>query len=126
MLLHILVLSSPNFRIHPSSDPESVPPWPEIPESFCASDSTASSVILTGIKIGVYSYVSNISQEGIVLLGYFSFKNYMTVLLIVSVQYAEKFQVAKLPPFLFHRLIIRLWAIFPSGQGSKTFDDVPP
>ena len=52
------VLSSPNFSSHPCSASESVPPGPELPESLRATDSTASSVMSTGIKIGVSSYVS--------------------------------------------------------------------
>ena len=81
-----IVLSSPNFRSHPCSDSECVLPGPELPESFRATDFTDSSVMSTGMKIGVSSYVSNVSQEGIVLLGYFPSKTDATVSLIVPVQ----------------------------------------
>ena len=64
-----LVLYLPNFRSNTCSASESVPPGPELPRKFCATDYTASSVMSTGMKIGVSSYVSNIAQEGIVLLG---------------------------------------------------------
>ena len=86
ILVRILVLSSPSFRSHPCSAPESVLPETELPKHFCATDYTASSVMSTGIKIGVSSYVSSIAQEGIVSLGCFTSKNDVTVSLIVPVQ----------------------------------------
>ena len=66
ILLHSLLISSPKFKICTSRASESLPPGTELPTSFCASDSTASSVMSTGIKIGVFSYVSNVTHEGIV------------------------------------------------------------
>ena len=85
-LVRSLLLFSQNFRSHPCSASKSVPPGPELPESLCATYSTASSVILTEIKIGVYSYVYNVAQEGTVLLGCFPSKPDATVLLIVPVR----------------------------------------
>ena len=81
-----LVMSSPNFISHPYSASESVTPGPELPESFCATDSMDSYVMSTGIKIDVSSYFSNVAQEEIVSLGCFPFKTDTTVLLIVPVQ----------------------------------------
>ena len=46
-------LSTPNFKIHPCRDSESVPPRPELPESFRVTNLTASSIMSKGIKIGV-------------------------------------------------------------------------
>ena len=86
MLFHSLVLFSQNFRGHPCSASESVPHGIDLPVSSRTTDSTASSVILTGIKIGVSSYISNVAQEGIFLLGFFSSKTDVMVLLIVPVQ----------------------------------------
>ena len=43
---------------------ESIPTGPETPESFCAINLTESSVISTGIKIGILLYISNVAQEG--------------------------------------------------------------
>ena len=58
-LVRSLFLSSPDFKIHPCKASESVPPGPELPESFRATDLTAYFMISTGIKIGVSEYVSN-------------------------------------------------------------------
>ena len=41
-----------------------MPPVPKLPKSFRAKDLTASSIIFTGIKIGVLSYTSNVEQWG--------------------------------------------------------------
>ena len=110
-LVRSLVMSSPNFRSHAYSASESVPPGPELPESFFTTDYTASSVMSTGTKICVSSYVSNVPQEGIVLLGCFPSKTDVTVSFILPVRSSANFQVEKLPPFLFHRQIVRLRAI---------------
>ena len=79
------VMSSPNLRSHPCSALESVPLGTEIHESFRATDSTASSVMYTGMKIGVSLYVSNVAQEGMFLLGCFASKTDAPVFLIVPV-----------------------------------------
>ena len=57
----------------------------DLPERFRATDSTDSSVMLTGMKIGVSVYVSNVAQEGIFSLVFFPSKIDLTVLLIVPV-----------------------------------------
>ena len=74
-LVRSLVLSSTNFRRHPCSASKSVPPVSGLLEIFRATDSTASSVMLTGMKIGVSSYVFNVAQEGFVCDWMFSFQN---------------------------------------------------
>ena len=84
-----LVISSPNFMIHTCSDSEPVPPRPEPPKSLRVTNSTASYVMLTGIKIGVSLYVSNVTHEGIVSLGFPPSKTDATVSLIVYVRYSD-------------------------------------
>ena len=98
-LVRSIVLSSPNFRSHTCSTSKSVPPGPELPKRFRDTDSTASSVMSTGIKISVSSYVSNVAQERIVSLGYFPSKTDVIVLLIVPVQYTANSSGYKTPPF---------------------------
>ena len=101
-LVRSLILHPPNFRRHPCSDTDSVPLGPELPESLCATDSTASYVMSTGIKIGVYSYVSNVAQEGIVLLGFPPSKTDAVVSLITPVRYsANSSSCTPPPPHLF-------------------------
>ena len=55
MLVCSLVLPSPDIISHPCSASDSVTPGPDLPESFRATDSTASYMMLTRIKIGVSS-----------------------------------------------------------------------
>ena len=98
-LVHSILLSSPNFRNHPCSASDSVPPGPELTKSFCATDSTASSVVSTGIKIGVYPYVSNVAQGGFFSLGCFPSKTNVTALLIVTVQSIANSSGCKTLPF---------------------------
>ena len=88
-LVRSLVLSYPNFRSHPCSASESVLAGPELPESFRATDSTASSVMSTGMKISVSPYVSNVVQEVIVLIACFPSKTDVTVSLIVPVRSSD-------------------------------------
>ena len=57
-------LSSTNFKRHPCRDYESIPPRTEIPHNFHVTNLTTSSVMSTGIKIGVLSYAFNIEQAG--------------------------------------------------------------
>ena len=64
-------------------------PGTDLPESFRATDSTASSVMSTGMKICVSLYISNIVQEGPFLIGLFSTKD-VTIWLIVSVRFPAK------------------------------------
>ena len=92
-------MSSPNFRSHPCSSSKSVSPGPELPESFRATDSMASSVISTEMKIGISSYVSNVAQKGIVLLGCFPSKTDVKVLFIVPIQSSSNSSDFKIPPF---------------------------
>ena len=47
-----LFLSSPNFKIHPCKASESVPPGTDLPEFFCATDLTVSSV-MSLIKVNI-------------------------------------------------------------------------
>ena len=53
------------------------------------TDSTESSVMYTGIKIGVSSYVSIVTQEGIFLCGGFPARTDITVLLLMPVIYSD-------------------------------------
>ena len=99
MLVRSLVLSSQNFRSHPCSASDSMPPGPELPQIFSATGSTASSVILTGIKIGVSLYIFNKAQEGIVFLVCFPSKTDVAVSLIVPVRSAANSYGCKTPPF---------------------------
>ena len=64
LLVHIFLLSSPNFKIYPCRDCESMPRGPKIPKHFRATNLTTSSVIFFGIKIGILSYTSNIEWGG--------------------------------------------------------------
>ena len=54
------LLSSPNFKNYPCRASESVPPGPELPESFRLTDLTKSSIISTRMKIGVLLYTSSV------------------------------------------------------------------
>ena len=57
-------LSSPNFNSYPYIASESVPLRTKIPESLRVNNLTTSYVISMGIKISVFSYTSNIEQQG--------------------------------------------------------------
>ena len=85
-LVHSLVLSSPNSRSHPCSAFKSVTPRQETPESLRATNYTSSSVVSVGIKIVVSPYISNVAQEGNVLLRCFPSKTDEIVSLIVPIQ----------------------------------------
>ena len=111
-----IILSSPNFRIHTCSASESLPSRPELPESFCATDHTASSVMLTGMKI--WSPRTFLTYDRRVFFArMFSLQNRCDGLVDHTLYNLQPIcKVVKLPPFLFHRQIIRLCTIFPSGQ----------
>ena len=64
-LLRNLLLSSPNFKIHPCRSFASIPVGPKLPESFHATNLTTSYVMSTEIKIGVLVYVTKVEQEGV-------------------------------------------------------------
>ena len=70
-----LLLSTTNCISHPYRTSESVPSGPECPKTFHATNLTVSSVMLTGIKIGILSYIFNVSQEINCLLQMFSFQD---------------------------------------------------
>ena len=63
-LVRSILVYSLDFKSHPCRASESVPPGPELPKSFGINDSTTSSLIYTGIKIGVLSYTSNVDKGG--------------------------------------------------------------
>ena len=122
-IVRSILLPSPNFRSHSCSSSESVPPGPELPEIFCATYFTASSVISTVIKIGLSLYISNVAQEGIVSIGCFPSKIDVTVSLIVPVRSSANSSGCKSPPFY---LIGWLCKFFLSGRGLRTLYDVAP
>ena len=76
-----------------------MPPGPENLDILHATNSTASSVMLMEIKMGVFSYVSYVALEGIVLLIYFPSKTDVTVSLIVPVRSSANSYGNKNPPF---------------------------
>ena len=71
-LVRTLLLSSPNFKIHPLRASEFVPHGPELPDMVLVTNSTAPSLMIMVIKIGVLLYVFNVEQKGIFLCGCFS------------------------------------------------------
>ena len=120
-----MILQSPCFISHPCSTFKYVPPGPELFKSFCATDSIASSMMLIGIKIVVSLYVSNVSQQGIVSLRLPPSKTYVTVSLIVAIQYIVDSYDCKTLLFYMSHKKVRLCVISPSGRSSKTLYDVP-
>ena len=74
-------------------------PYLLIQNSLFATDLTASSMILTVIKIGVSSYISNMEQVEFFSRGCFPSKTDATVLLIVSVHSSAHFLVSNFPLF---------------------------
>ena len=88
-----------------------MPPGPELPEIFPANDYMVSSVMTMGVKIGVSSYISNVAQEGIISIRFFSPKPMWHSCWLCLYNLRPTCQVAKLPPFIFHRQIVRLCAI---------------
>ena len=62
-----------------------MPPGTDVLESFYATDSTDFSVMLTGMKIGVSLYVSNVAQEEKFPLGFkVHMQNFSEVLTIAE------------------------------------------
>ena len=114
-------MSSPNFRSHPCSSFESVPPRPNLPKNFCATDSTYSYVISTRIKIGVSSYVSNVAQEGFFLLGCFPSKTDLIVSFIVPIQSSANSYGYKTPSFYLPHTNKTALRNFPFRTRFKTF-----
>ena len=119
-LIHSIFLSSPNFKMHPCRAPEYVPPGPEYPESFGATNLIESSMMSTGIQIGILSYVSNVAQEGTFFCGCFPSKTNATFLLIITVHFSANFSGWKTPQFPLHRKIWLPRTIFLSIWGSRT------
>ena len=56
----IFWLWSPSFSSHTCNASKSIPLGPTLPECFCITDSTTSSIISMGIKTGVASYASKV------------------------------------------------------------------
>ena len=74
MLVRSLVRLYQHFRSHPCNTSESVTPGPEPTKILCTTNSMASSMMFTGVKIYVSSFVSNVAQEGIVFARMFYFQ----------------------------------------------------
>ena len=100
-LVRSLLLSLLIFKIHPCIASEFVPPGLELPKSFHATDSTASSVLLVVIKIGASSYFSNIAQEGIFSCGCFPSRTNVVVFYSACTILVQFFGLQNSPLFSF-------------------------
>ena len=94
----IFLIPSPNFSIHPCKYPESMPPVPAPPGSFCATELTTSYLIPTGIKIGVSSWNLNVEQWDFLSSGCFPTRTSATVLFINPIMSVTQYPGIKNPP----------------------------
>ena len=92
------LMSSTKFKSLLCRDSESVLTGPKLPKTFHAKNSTTSSVISTGINIGLSSYTSRVEQGwGIFFYGSFSAS---TIAIVSSVRSVllDDYSLGNTPP----------------------------
>ena len=118
------------FKIHPYKTSWSIPPGPEFPKIFHATDLTTSFVMFMGIKIDVLSYTSSVEQ-GVGFFHVFYHQDLCNSFIYNACFFLDSspipvFQVEALPLFLVHKLIWLPGTIFLLEKGSKFSDEVAP
>ena len=92
-----------------------MPPGPDLPERFYATDSTAFSVMLTGMKISVSLYVSNVAQERNFQLGFkVHMQNFSEVLTIAGCGVSIYLWIKMEAYHIFYNLTLLLQDLFYS------------